>query len=171
MALDNDKYTDPITLEYIQLTYEEVAKTLFIDYANVDESIKALACLEFIKHYFFNTSDAEVELFKKRNPSAGMLYDILDGKTASRQNSARWSSWTGIYGCDESKTIEDVLEEKRAAKRASKKEQNRKSYLKRKAKKDTLIGSVEREQMLAEQKRIQNEVIAGLLNDINKDDC
>lgn len=132
MANEKDRYTDPITLEYIQITYNEFAKKLFIDYSYLDDSIRAAACMEFLKHYFFNTSDESIELFKKKNPSAGMFFDILDSASEQRQNNARWSSWENFYKQDETKSIEDILEERQREKKAKKKESNKKEYNKKK---------------------------------------
>lgn len=132
MASSKDKFNDPITLEYAQLTYLEFAKVLYINYGYIDENIRALACFEFLKHYFFNTSDAEIELFKKRNPQAGMLYDILDASSEQRQNDARWASWQKDYKQRDDVSIEDIIEEKQIAKKEKKKELNRKSYQRKK---------------------------------------
>lgn len=130
---EKDNFNDPITLEYVYLGYSEIAKVLFKDYAQIDDSVKALALLELVKHYFFNTSDDYIDLFRKRNPNAGMLFDMLDKATEERQRKARWEAWKNLYNMDDSLTIEDVLEKKNQEKKERKKEQNKRQYLRRKS--------------------------------------
>lgn len=168
MANSMDNFPNPITLLFLKLDYREVAKTLFIDYGYVDEMTRAMAALEFLKHFFFNTSENEIELFRKRNPQAGMIFDMLDKATEGTQRDARWSAWNKYYDGDDTKTIEDILSELTQKKKLEKKERNRKYYERKKSQK------LKKHQIYdpEEEKRIEQEAIKKALEDYEKrHDC
>ena len=82
------------------------------------------------------TYKREVEIRTKANTDSSinqqLFFDILDSASEQRQNNARWSSWENFYKQDETKSIEDILEERQREKKAKKKESNKKEYNKKK---------------------------------------
>lgn len=135
MSNVSDNYPDPITLLFIKLDYEAVAKVLFEDYTGIDESIRATACLEFLKHFFYNTSPLDIELFKKKNPQAGMIFDILDGKTEQLQRDARHSANQKYYHDDPTIEVGDILKKLAEEGKEKRKERNKRYQEKLKQKK------------------------------------
>ena len=159
MAKRKDDFTQPITLEYIQLNYKDIAKVLFIDYASMDEEMRKTALWEFVKHYFFNTGEESLELFRKKNPMAAMLFDMLDKGTEQQQVSARWASFENFYRGDDTLTIDDVFELKAKERKAKKKEANKQAYQRRK--------QIDAEKYLEDNKRRDKENLELLKHELN----
>lgn len=122
------EFTDPIELHYAQIPHE-VWHMLFIELRDIDEITRMRALWYYINNYFTNSGYSSLEV---KSPSAHAFCKMLDRISYISQNNARWACFDDIYRGDINKTYDEALADWKEAKRAKKKELNKKYYLKRK---------------------------------------
>lgn len=132
MARDQSKgrgiYKGFLLIKYIQLPYR-VYQILNFKYQTVPKEERMIALWYFVDHYFTNNGFEEI---KDSHPMAYMICDILNEGTFSIQNNARWRCFDEFYNGDSSIDYETAEERYEQRVKESKKESNRKYYLKRK---------------------------------------
>lgn len=103
MAKDYSKgrgrFKERLVLKYIQLPYK-IYEILFIKYRQAPRLVKALACLDFIEHYFTNEGYDKLladPLLEGRQREAYAIADVMNEATYIVQNNARWLCFDEFY--------------------------------------------------------------------------
>lgn len=93
------KYKDNILLKYIQLPHK-IYEILFIKYQKSPRLVRALACLDFIEHYFTNQGYSGLlvdPLLGNMQNEAYAIADVMNEATYNVQNNARWMCFDEFY--------------------------------------------------------------------------
>ena len=150
------KFEDPIELKYIQIPHS-VFQAIYVDFASFPEATRELALYHYIYHYFTNMG---YESLKLKDMQAYVICKALDASTEIVQNNARWKCHDEFYKGRDDLDYEAAWDLDQKEKRSKKKELNRKNYIDKK----------QRETLLKNKQQEQDNIIKGLLNNLEDKD-
>ena len=149
------KYKDNILLKYIQLPHK-IYEILFIKYQKSPRLVRALACLDFIEHYFTNQGYSGLlvdPLLGNMQNEAYAIADVMNEATYNVQNNARWLCFDEFYQGRNDLDYEAAFDLYEERKKQKKKEYDKRRYEQKKleeAMPKYLSGEEEYKRMLRE---------------------
>lgn len=127
-AKGRGRYRNPIDLKYIQLP-RKIYEILFLQYSYIPESVRGIALIRFINHFFTNCG---YESLKVQDSQAYMLCNIMDEATQLTQNNSRWRCFDEFYKGRDDIDYEMAWDLHLEEQKQKKKELNKKNYRERK---------------------------------------